>query len=108
MAVRVCVLIAVLAGVTLGQHARFASDEALWRQAVLMNHSSPRPTFNLALALRQEGRTAEALAWLAETVRRAEHQPHEDEFRARVRVQIMAIEMTGVQVCDSALWQPYC
>lgn len=92
----------------MGQHARFASDEALWRSAVLLNTTAPRPAFNLALALRKEGRIAEAIAWLVDTARRAEHDPHAADYRDRVRVQFMAIEMTGIPVCDSAWLQPVC
>lgn len=104
----VIVIAVLLACLTVRQQAVWSDDVRLWREAVVLNRTSPRPAFNLAVLIRQQGRFAEAIAWLVDASRRAEGHRDESRFRDAIRVQFMAMEMTGMRICDSDWLQPYC
>lgn len=108
MAVKTIALLVLLACLTVGQQRRFASDEALWSEAVVSNRTSPRAAFNLAKALREQGRYGQAVGWLVETSRRAEGHPDASVFRVAVQTQFLAMEMTGFRACDSDWLHSYC
>lgn len=108
MAVNVCGLLLLLAILTVSQEQRWATDLSLWEAAVKVNRTSPRPAYNLALALRKDHRYDRAAFWLVETVERARGSADEAAIRARVRDQFAAIELEGYLICDSASARPYC
>ena len=107
MAVKVWALLLLLSGLTVGQQGVWRSDLTLW-QAAVRSHEGPRPAFNFALALRQDGQTERAVWWLVETVDRSVGRPEEAAVRDAVRDKLLFIRMMGFQVCDSPSTQPHC
>lgn len=94
----------LLTGCQLG---RWRNDVALWRSAVLVS-GSPRATLNLAIALRQAGRSEGAILALQETWLLAAGRPDGQRYRDAVAKQVFYLELTGVDVCGSDSLRPLC
>jgi hypothetical protein len=108
VAARAIVVAVVLSGLTLWQQHRFRNDRALWAAAVAVNHTSPRPALNYAIALRKAGQPEAAAPWLVAAGARAVGNRHERHYRALVAEQVMLLEITGFPVCHLPAYRPYC
>lgn len=109
MAVRILLVLGMLAVLTVCQLPVWSSDVALWGAAVSWNATSPRPAFNYGLALRKAGRHDEAVLWFIRAVDRAMISKHrEADYRRAVAAQLFAIEITGDYVCDTPHIRPHC
>lgn len=109
MAVKIGLVLGVLAVLTVCQRPVWSSDLALWGAAVSFNATSPRPAFNYGLALRKAGRHREAVVWFIRAADRAMVAKYrEADYRRAVAAQLFAIEMTGDYVCDMPHVQPHC
>lgn len=97
--VRVLAILGLLACLTARQLPVWSSDVELWSVAVLWNVTAPRPAFNLGLALRKQGRAAEAVEWFVRAVERAAKTPRAGDYRQAVDRQFLALEMTGFDAC---------
>lgn len=101
MAVRIGLLLGVLAVLTVRQLPVWSSDLALWGAAVSFNATSPRPALNYGIALRKAGRPDEAAIWLIRAADRSMKHPREIDYRRAVAAQFFAIEATGYYICDT-------
>lgn len=107
MAVRVCLVLGVLAAMTAGQLPRWRSDVALWQAASAIS-MSPRASLNLAIAYRKAGRIEGAIIALHETDARSRHHPDRARYRQAITNQIGYLELMGVEPCVSPSLQPLC